>query len=106
MGPVSDHEIWLFAQRVDRLCKAQDLVGGSKVTVMYNRRYARIVHEWGKQTMCWGWVDKLTGDVYRGGWRKPDTRYGAHTNIAAPDLTDRIHWTGPAYKKLKMTKGA
>lgn len=65
------------------------------------RRYVRIFHLQGGQHICWGWVDRQNGDVYRGGWKKPDTRYGAHANIFAEDIAEKIEWTGPKYKKLR-----
>lgn len=98
MGPVTDQEIWQFSQKVQRLCDGAKLTNGCKVDVIYGKKNARIVQYWGGQTMAWGWVEKATGDVYRGSWKAPDKRYGPHTNINATDVDQKISWTGPAYK--------
>lgn len=97
MGQVSDQEIWDFAQKVQAL---PEMPANVKILVSYGRRYARIYKEWGSQNLCWGWVDKSTGDILRGGWKAPDTRVKAHRgNIRDADVLSKINWTGPEYIK-------
>lgn len=100
MGPVTHHEIWLFAQGVQRIIDKQKLTGGCKVEVLYKKRFAHIIKHWGGQTMSWGWVDKTTGDIRRGSWKAPDMRVPPHGSMHYPDMDlPSMHWTGPPYHK-------
>lgn len=100
MGPVSQHDVNNFAQKVTGIVEAQKLTGGSKIEVQFRVRFAKIIHHWGGQTTSWGWVDMNNGDVRRGSWKAPDMRVPPHTNIRAKDLMERIAWTGPCYHKI------
>lgn len=99
MGHVAVADVERFAKNVERLCRAQRLVGGSSVEVVYGRRYAKIVHVWGSSRSSWGWVDLESGDILRGSWKKPDTRYPARGNIKDAGIMDKMRWTGPPYLK-------
>lgn len=94
MGPVTDQQIWKFAQGVQHL---KGMPSGAVVKVSYGRRYARIYKEWGGQSLCWGFVDKTNGDIRRGGWKAPDMRVPARGKITDPDIMKTMQWTGPPY---------
>jgi hypothetical protein len=100
MGPVTDHQIWLFAQGVQKIVDKQKLTGGAKIEVSYGRRYAKIIKHWGGQIMSWGYVDRTNGDVRRGSWKGPDMRVPPHGSLHAKDMDlPRMLWTGPPYHK-------
>lgn len=99
MGLVDRHAVNNFAQKVLLLIEAQNLTGGSKVHVTFGRRNARIVHVWGGQHQCWGWVDMTDGTIRRGSWKSPDMRVPGRGKITDPDIMKTMLWTGPPYLK-------
>lgn len=99
MNSVSEIEILGFVEKVQSLIDMEQLTTSCVVKVRAGRTYYHIIKHWGQQTMSWGWVRIENGDIYRGSWKKPDTRYGAHGNIRSPDVMKQINWTGPAYKR-------
>lgn len=99
MTAVDRHAVNNFAQKVQCLVDAENLVGGSQVLVNFGRRYARLVHIWGQHQSCWGWVDMTDGSIRRGPWKSPDMRVPPRGKITDPCIMSTMKWTGPPYLK-------
>ena len=67
-------------------------------TVTFGRKYARVISrdDNGAGGSVWGFVEILTGDIYKAaGWKAPAKH--VRGNIADAEYGKNYRWTGPNY---------